>query len=168
MRSALKRFVIPFAAAALGAGCGLQDPIAGAPESVYFAFDREAFDEDGVATVSRMSYRAVESGAGAVLAAGYADAPGDPEYNQALSLRRAATVRRNLIARGVPPAVVTAVGLGEASDGADPEPENRRVMIELGEPGALPRPPEDRPYAFPLPGPLPADVEPLAVSGPAT
>jgi outer membrane protein OmpA-like peptidoglycan-associated protein len=168
MKPALKSFVFLSVAAAMVGGCSLQDPIAGAPETVYFAFDREAFDQDGVATVSRMAYRAVESGAGAVLAAGFADAPGDPEYNQALSLRRAETVRRNLIARGVPPAVVTAVGLGEASDGADPEPENRRVEIELGEPGALPRPPEDRPYAFPLPGPLPVDVEPLAVSGPAT
>lgn len=65
---------------------------------------------------------------------GHTDSVGSDVYNQRLSERRANSVRQYLLSRGVPPDVVTAVGVGEAqpeADNATPEGRalNRRVLL---------------------------------------
>jgi OOP family OmpA-OmpF porin len=63
---------------------------------------------------------------------GHADASGTPEANQALSLKRAESVKEYLIEKGADPAMLMIVGLG-SKDPANPAnpnaAENRRVVI---------------------------------------
>ncbi|WP_321477885.1 OmpA family protein [uncultured Paludibaculum sp.] len=71
---------------------------------------------------------------------GHTDSVGSDEYNQALSERRANSVRAYLIGQGVPPDTVSAAGLGKANPVASNSNEagrlkNRRVeMVVSGEP----------------------------------
>ena len=64
---------------------------------------------------------------------GHADVSGTPEANQALSLKRAESVRRYLIQKGADPAMLLIVDLG-SKDPANPAnpnaAENRHVVIE--------------------------------------
>jgi outer membrane protein OmpA-like peptidoglycan-associated protein len=76
---------------------------------------------------------------GAVIeVAGHTDATGSTEFNQALSQLRAEAVRNALIAQGVDPTRLRAVGYGEGRPIADNETEegrarNRRVELTLTE-----------------------------------
>jgi OOP family OmpA-OmpF porin len=68
--------------------------------------------------------------------AGHTDAKGSAAYNKQLSLRRAETVKRFLVAKGLDPGRLETVGYGSekllASDHPD-DPRNRRVEIrDLG------------------------------------
>jgi outer membrane protein OmpA-like peptidoglycan-associated protein len=69
----------------------------------------------------------------AVLIEGHTDATGSQVYNEQLSLRRAQSVRRYLVAQyGIEPARLRAVGLGEYEPLPDRDPhasENRRVQF---------------------------------------
>jgi outer membrane protein OmpA-like peptidoglycan-associated protein len=71
------------------------------------------------------------------LVAGHTDATGNAGYNRQLSLRRAESVKRYLVARGVNPARLESAGYGKDRPltPADPDnPANRRVEIRnLGE-----------------------------------
>jgi outer membrane protein OmpA-like peptidoglycan-associated protein len=68
--------------------------------------------------------------------AGHTDSLGTDQYNDALSLRRAERVRGLLVARGISPASIVAVGRGKREplvptpDGVA-EPRNRRVEITV-------------------------------------
>lgn len=69
---------------------------------------------------------------GRIVITGFTDAIGSPEFNQALSLRRATAVRDWLAGQGVPGSEMTATGAGET--GAPPDVANaasRRVEIAL-------------------------------------
>src|SRR5512132_3874824 len=76
-----------------------------------------------------------------IVATGYTDLSGTPQYNLALSERRADAVKAELVRLGVPAAVITTIGKGEADplvptkDGVR-EAQNRRVEI------VIPRPPK--------------------------
>jgi OmpA-OmpF porin, OOP family len=71
---------------------------------------------------------------------GHTDARGDDEYNQRLSMRRAQSVKRYLVAQhGIEPSRLRAIGMGEYETlpGMAPvAPENRRVQFR-GEAAAL-------------------------------
>jgi outer membrane protein OmpA-like peptidoglycan-associated protein len=63
---------------------------------------------------------------------GHADASGDPELNLALSQRRAETAKDYLVAKGVAPQLLKAVGVGARDPKVAGNPlaaENRRVVI---------------------------------------
>jgi outer membrane protein OmpA-like peptidoglycan-associated protein len=64
--------------------------------------------------------------------AGHTDAKGSAEYNKQLSLRRAETVKRFLVEKGIDPARLNTIGYGSdkllAPDHPD-DPSNRRVEI---------------------------------------
>jgi outer membrane protein OmpA-like peptidoglycan-associated protein len=72
-----------------------------------------------------------------ILIEGHTDASGSPQYNEALSLRRARVVRAMLIdSYGVASGKLTAVGKGtrELADAADPlSGKNRRVQFRVTE-----------------------------------
>jgi len=67
---------------------------------------------------------------------GHADRSGSDQYNQALSLRRANTVKNALVQQGIAANQIVVVGSGESqplvqtADGVQ-EPQNRRVEIVL-------------------------------------
>jgi OOP family OmpA-OmpF porin len=68
--------------------------------------------------------------------AGHTDSDGAADYNEGLSMRRAATVRDFLIQQGVSPARITARGYGETQPIADNstaagKAENRRVSLRI-------------------------------------
>ena len=63
---------------------------------------------------------------------GYADRTGDEYQNVLLSAKRAETVKRALVARGIPAdrLLIQALGESELADTSDPDsPQNRRVVI---------------------------------------
>ena len=71
-----------------------------------------------------------------VVVAGYTDTVGDAKVNDRLSLERAQAVSKLLIARGLAPASVTAVGRGERDPQVPTkeqvaEEKNRRVEITV-------------------------------------
>jgi OOP family OmpA-OmpF porin len=76
------------------------------------------------------------------LVGGHTDAKGNPQYNKELSLKRAESVKRYLVAAGLDPGRLDTVGYGSdqplAPDRPD-DPANRRVEIrDLGEAPAKP------------------------------
>ncbi|MGB0498075.1 MAG: OmpA family protein [Rubricella sp.] len=104
--------------------------------TVYFGFDRSDLSAQAAEVVATASDAAVSGGADGVSLVGHTDTSGPAAYNQALSERRAATVRSAMVADGVDNSIITASGRGEndlAVDTADGvrEPWNRRVEITL-------------------------------------
>jgi outer membrane protein OmpA-like peptidoglycan-associated protein len=76
---------------------------------------------------------------------GYTDSTGSQAKNKELSEKRASSVRDTLVAAGVPPASVTAIGQGPANPLSDNKTregraQNRRVEIEIrADPGKAPK-----------------------------
>ena len=72
-----------------------------------------------------------------VVVTGHTDTVGSAQYNQGLSERRAASVKGELVADGLPDSEITTVGVGKTgllvptADGVR-EAQNRRATIELG------------------------------------
>jgi outer membrane protein OmpA-like peptidoglycan-associated protein len=76
------------------------------------------------------------------LVAGHTDAKGNPQYNKQLSLRRADSVKRFLVANGLDRSRLDTIGYGSEKlltpDRPD-DPQNRRVEIrDLGEAASKP------------------------------
>ncbi len=163
------RFLKPLMAAALlGAGAAAaqeaaQEPAAPAasePRTILFGFDRAPFGAEGIETVSSVARRFRLDGAAAVDVTAFTDTAGDAQINLALSQRRLAFVRDELMARGVPAAAIAGGAFGEArlaeetGDGVRRQ-ANRRAQIALVARGAVPPPDESRPAPMRLP-PAPA------------
>jgi len=114
-------------------------PVQGmAPNSyiVLFDFDKSNINKAGKAVLEQVLADAKKMGGVKISATGHADRAGSEDYNMALSLRRADSVREALIAGGVSPDAITVAGRGE-SEPAVPTPDgvkeqaNRRVEIVL-------------------------------------
>jgi OOP family OmpA-OmpF porin len=103
---------------------------------VLFDFDRSNINQAGQAVLDQVLADAAKMGGVRISATGHADRSGSEDYNMALSLRRADSVREALIAGGVSPDAITVAGRGE-SEPAVPTPDgvkeqaNRRVEIVL-------------------------------------
>ena len=71
-----------------------------------------------------------------IVVVGHSDTSGSPQYNMALSERRAGVVREALVARGIPDSAITAQARGETElaqqtrDGVR-EPLNRRTAVTI-------------------------------------
>jgi OmpA family len=104
---------------------------------VFFDWDRSNLSPQAMATLQQAAAAFKSTGAARVTATGHTDTSGPEDYNMALSLRRANTVKDALITQGVPAAAITATGVGEAgllvqtADGVR-EPQNRRVEVVVG------------------------------------
>ena len=114
-------------------------PVQGAAPNQYivlFDFDKSNINKAGQAVLEQVLADAKKMGAVHVSATGHADRAGPEDYNMALSLRRADSVREALIAGGISPDAITVAGRGE-SEPAVPTPDgvkeqaNRRVVIIL-------------------------------------
>jgi outer membrane protein OmpA-like peptidoglycan-associated protein len=71
-----------------------------------------------------------------VVVTGHTDSIAEPDYNDRLSLRRAKSVRKLFVARGLPPESVVAAGRGERellvqTPDKVREARNRRVEITV-------------------------------------
>ena len=103
---------------------------------VLFGVDSATVDSDGRATLDDVSQVLDEYSKTAVVVQGHTDSTGSEEHNQALSERRATSVRNYLIGRGVDDDRLSAIGYGESSpiasnDSESGRQQNRRVDILL-------------------------------------
>jgi hypothetical protein len=111
---------------------------------VFFDWDSIKLSDASLNVLSQ-AVTAFRNAQGArITATGHTDTSGSPQYNMALSLRRANAVKAELVRQGVPAAAITTVGVGEegllvqTGDGVR-EPQNRRVEIVVqGQAAAAP------------------------------
>lgn len=103
---------------------------------VFFDFDRSDLSPEG-RTIVTSAAKAIAAGHPArIRIDGYTDTSGSNAYNNELSLRRGASVMRELIIHGVEADAIAVNGRGEdgllqaTADGVR-EPQNRRATIEL-------------------------------------
>jgi len=137
----LKKLLAAAAAAFLLAACEEAAPPAAPPPPppvrnflVFFDFDKSTLTPRAMDIVKEAANAAKAGQNTRVTCTGHTDAAGPADYNMALSLRRANTIKDALVANGVPPASITVAGKGETTflvstaDGVR-EPQNRRVEI---------------------------------------
>jgi OOP family OmpA-OmpF porin len=135
--------------------CGLV-PVAKAPpppppppQPVYESFTVAAealFDHDkstlkpaGIAAIHEMDEKIKAKGATVfdIDVIGHTDSDGSEEYNQALSIRRAMSVKNFMVSEGIDAGIIDVIGKGESSPIADNKTRegralNRRVEIRVG------------------------------------
>ena len=103
---------------------------------LFFVEATDQFTPESQALVDQVMLAIASRPAPELTVAGHTDAVGTDQYNDALSLRRAERVRTLLIARGIAPDSIRAIGRGKreprvaTADGV-PEPRNRRVEITV-------------------------------------
>ena len=136
----LKKLLAVVAFAFLVGACADEPPAAPPPPPpvrnflVFFDFDKSTLTPRAMDIVKEAA-RVAKSGQNAqVTCTGHTDTVGPANYNMALSLRRASTVKDALVREGVPATTIAVLGRGEESllvptaDGVR-EPQNRRVEI---------------------------------------
>lgn len=101
--------------------------------TVYFDTARDTLTRDAETTLERQ-LDCLKAGAGPMILEGHADSRGTTDYNLALGDRRANTVARWLVARGISRSRISAVSYGEERPAVAAETEaawakNRRVEI---------------------------------------
>src|SRR5262249_21384005 len=92
-------------------------PVQGAAPGTYivlFDFDKSNINQAGQAVIAQVLADAAKMGSVHISATGHADRSGPEDYNMALSLRRADSVREALIAGGISPDAITVAGRGES------------------------------------------------------
>jgi len=145
-----------YAAAGSGSGAGALRPVEVAPQEVreifgpalaaqpiapksftlYFISDSARLTEASRAAFEEVFAEVARRKAAEVVVTGHTDRSAEPGYNDTLSLRRAKTVRKLFVARGLPAESVIAAGRGEreplvpSADGTR-EAKNRRVEITV-------------------------------------
>jgi OOP family OmpA-OmpF porin len=112
-------------------------PMAQAPSfMVFFDWDRSNLSQQALNTIRQAADQFKATGKARITATGHTDTSGPENYNMALSLRRANTVKDALVRDGVPATAISVIGKGETqplvqtADGVR-EPQNRRVEIVL-------------------------------------
>lgn len=116
-------------------------PVAAAPAPartylVFFDFDRYNLTDRARGVVAEAANAAKSTGSARIEVSGHTDTVGSAQYNQALSMRRAESVAKELETRGIPRSqmVLQAFGFTRllVPTGAGVrEPQNRRVEIVL-------------------------------------
>ena len=114
-----------------------QPPPMSAPSfMVFFDWDRSNLSAQALNTIKQAADAYRTKGNARITATGHTDTSGPPNYNMALSLRRANAVKDALVRDGVPATAISVVGKGESDllvptgDGVR-EPQNRRVVIVI-------------------------------------
>jgi outer membrane protein OmpA-like peptidoglycan-associated protein len=101
---------------------------------VFFDWDKDNIRPDAQRIIERAAAYAKSRGFARIQLTGHADRSGAARYNQGLSERRAANVKKAFVALGLKAGEISTVGLGESkplvatADGVR-EPRNRRVEI---------------------------------------
>ena len=143
----LRKLLVMFAATFMLGACASEPPPPPPPPPpapaqtqafmVFFDWDRSNLSPQALNTVQQAAQAYKTRGSAQITATGHTDTSGPENYNMALSLRRANTVKNALVQDGVPAQAINVVGVGEAGllvqtgDGVR-EPQNRRVEIVIG------------------------------------
>jgi OOP family OmpA-OmpF porin len=103
---------------------------------VFFDWDKATLTDRGRQIVADAADASARVATTRIETNGYTDTSGTPAYNQALSMRRAQEVAAELVKDGVPRAVISIQGFGEAhplvpTGAGVREPQNRRVEIVM-------------------------------------
>ncbi|MCE9521877.1 MAG: OmpA family protein [Alphaproteobacteria bacterium] len=103
---------------------------------VFFGYDKSDLSAEAQRVVADAAFAAKEHGAAAILIVGHTDSMGSNIYNEALSLRRAHSVRSALTKLGIAADTISASGKGESellvrTGDRVKEPQNRRATINL-------------------------------------
>jgi outer membrane protein OmpA-like peptidoglycan-associated protein len=103
---------------------------------ILFDFDSSALRPASRTTLRDLSSVLIDYPETDIVVEGHTDSVGAESYNQALSVRRARSVRDFLMAQGVPGSRISSVGFGESSpvasnDTAAGRQLNRRVEIHI-------------------------------------
>ena len=103
-----------------------------------FAFNKSTLSSQGVGTVNNLANELSQVTYDAVRVAGHTDPIGSDSFNQALSERRAGTVKDQLVTQGVSADRVSAQGYGESRLKVTPEDcssaKSREALIECFQP----------------------------------
>jgi outer membrane protein OmpA-like peptidoglycan-associated protein len=104
--------------------------------TLYFVMDSDALTAESRSVLESVFAEIARRPAAEVVAIGHTDRVGTVQHNDALSLQRAETVRRELVRLGIPIDRIQVAGRGEreplvpTAEGV-PEPRNRRVEITV-------------------------------------
>jgi len=105
-------------------------------DDIHFEIGRKGLTDDGKAALQRHAEFLTSERDWGILLQGYTDQQGSKSFNKILGLKRADTVKHELMALGVPEAAIRTVSLGEEGalclDNSDVcRRMNRRVHLEL-------------------------------------
>lgn len=103
---------------------------------VFFGYNKYTLTSEAQRVISEAVTTAKQEGTASILITGHTDTMGTNTYNQRLSVRRANTVRAEMVRQGIPNGAITSAGKGETEllvQTADSvkEPQNRRATIDL-------------------------------------
>ncbi len=101
-----------------------------------FDFDKSVLKPSGKKSIDDALAKMRALNVEQIIATGHADSRGTDKYNQALSERRAATVKNYMISQGIPASMISSQGKGESQPVATNKTDagrakNRRVDIEF-------------------------------------
>ena len=107
-------------------------------QDVLFGFNKSTLTEDGKAKLDALVQQAQSMTRYQIEVQGFTDRVGSKDYNITLSARRADTVVRYLVDKGIPLRRVHTIGLGETprTDAQLTKKEMRRVVVNLYTPEA--------------------------------
>lgn len=99
-----------------------------------FGIDEDRLGDESSDTVRKLARALLDVGIDRVRLDGHTDATGRSDYNQQLSLRRAATVAEEMISSGMQSSLIEIRGLGDSKpisleNTHDGRRENRRVVV---------------------------------------
>ena len=112
------------------------------PATVYFASGSATLSQESMATIQQVAANYRSAGNATVTLTGHTDTVGSPDFNMALSQRRADAVRNALVSAGVPAAAISGGGQGEASlpvQTADNVDERRNRSVDIAVVGQMAR-----------------------------
>jgi len=104
-----------------------------------FDFDKSNLKPEGQAAITALDDKIKSQGTQVIdiNVVGHTDSIGTEEYNQALSLRRATSVKDFMVSEGIDPGIIDVSGKGESdpvasNDTKEGRAQNRRVEISVG------------------------------------
>jgi OOP family OmpA-OmpF porin len=102
----------------------------------FFDFDKAVLKPDGKKALDELTTKLQDMNLEVIIAVGHTDAIGSDAYNQKLSVRRAESVKRYLVSKGVEPNRVYTEGKGKKQPIAsnktkEGRAKNRRVEVEV-------------------------------------
>lgn len=116
-------------------GCPVEEAAAPSENTIQFDFDSDVIRPESYGVLDQLAEELQAAGSPATLE-GHASAEGSEPYNQGLSERRAASVKKYLVDKGVSSGTVETVGFGEtqpiaSNDTEEGRSRNRRVEIKI-------------------------------------